>query len=158
MLSHRLVMVFVAIMAAGACRPEHAVFSEADRTVVAAEVDSATRAFEAAERDRDAERLIAQLAPDFTMLLDGSRVGYDSIATSIRTTLPGMMHFEPGFDDIEVLVLGPDAAMVSFVFNDSIVTPDDQLLMSRGPTTLVWQRLGSDWLVVFADADHYPVE
>jgi predicted enzyme related to lactoylglutathione lyase len=26
-----------------------------------------------------------------------------------------------------------------------------------GPTTLVWERRGDDWLIVYADADHYPV-
>ena len=64
--------------------------------------------------------------------------------------------FEPGFADLEVMVLGPDAAAVSFTFHDVIVTAENDTLLSQGPTTLVWVRRGADWLIRFADADHYP--
>ncbi len=69
-----------------ACSSAGGSLSEAERSAIEASVDSATRAFQAAERARDAERTIA-----------------------------------------------------------------------TGPTTLVWQRRGADWLIIFADADHYPV-
>ena len=68
-----------------------------------------------------------------------------------------MRHFEPGFADVEVGVLGPNAAFVSFTFNDSIVMASGETLRFTGPTTLVWERRGSDWLIVYADADHYAV-
>ena len=134
---------------------EH-VFGEAERRAVEAEVDSATRAFEDAERSRDAERIIAHLAPGFYMYGDGVRAGYDSVAASIRSSMPTFEHFEPGFSDIEVYALGRDAAVVSLTFNDSITTTDGETLRLRGPTTLVWERLGGEWRIIYADADHYP--
>lgn len=130
---------------------------DARRAAIAVEVDSATRAFQAAELARDAELAIAHLAPEFAMLLDGTRVGYDSVAASIRRTMPALAGFESEWTDLDVRVLGPDAAVASFRFRDSIVTADGEVMVTRGPTTLVWERRGSGWRIVFADADHYPI-
>ena len=141
-----------------ACSSGSRTLSEADRTAIAAAVDSATLAFQAAERARDPERTIAHLAPDFSMYNDGVRSSYDSVVVSIRATMGTLQHFEPQWTDLVVRVLGPNAAVVSFTFRDSIVTESGDLLQFTGPTTLVWERQGTDWLIVFADADHYPVE
>jgi ketosteroid isomerase-like protein len=140
-----------------ACTAADRSLSDAARRDVAAQVDSATRAFEAAERARDPERVIAHLAPEFYMYNDGARAGYDAVATNIRRGLPTFWHFEPGFIDIEVIVLGHDAAVTSFTFHDSIVTDTGETLRFRGPTTLVWERRAGDWRIVYADADHYAI-
>lgn len=140
-----------------ACQPTTPSLSETERRAIAASVDSATHSFEAAERARDAERVIAHLAPEFYMYVDGARSSYDSVATSIRATMSSFRDFEPGFDAVEVIVLGRDAAVVSLTFRDSITTASGETLQFRGPTTLVWERRGADWLIVYADADHYPV-
>jgi len=140
-----------------ACGSTDTSLTETERLAIAASVDSATRAFEAAERAQDPARVIAHLAPEFYMYVDGVRSSYDSVAASIRATMTGFRDFEPGFHDVEVIVLGPDAALVSLTFRDSITTADGTTLNFRGPTTLLWQRRGDDWLIVYADADHYPV-
>ncbi len=139
------------------CGPSVGEFREADRRAVAAAADSATRAFEAAERAQDAEAIIGHLAPDFYMYNDGVRVPYDSVVASIRRTMGSFRSFEPRFDKLEVRVLGPDAVLATFIFRDSIVTRDGDLLRFTGPTTLVWERRDSGWRIVYADADHYPV-
>ena len=145
----------IAVLAA--CQPTPTSLSETERLAIVASVDSATRSFEAAERARDAERVIAHLAPEFYMYVDGVRSGYDSVAASIRGTMESFRDFEPGFHDVEVIVLGRDAAVVSMTFRDSITTASGETLQFRGPTTLVWKRHGADWLIVYADADHYAV-
>ena len=142
-------------LGAGCVRAEPEL-TDAERAAIAAAVDSATRAFQADERAHDAERTVAHLAPDFTMLLDGVRVGYDSVAANTRRTMPAIVHFEPAWSDIQVRVLGPRAAVSSFLFRDSIVLKGGEVVAARGPTTLVWERRGTDWLIVYADADHYP--
>ncbi len=146
------------LLTAAACSSDGGALSDADRTAIGASVDSATRAFQAAERARDAERTIAHLAPDFSMYIDGVRTSYDAVVGSIRATMVTFQHFEPRWTDLVVRVLGPNAAVVSFTFRDSIVTESGEILRSTGPTTLVWERHGTDWLIVFADADHYPIE
>ncbi len=147
----------ILLTAAAACSSGNTL-SDTDRTTIAAAVDSATRAFQAAERAHDPERTIAHLAPDFSMYVDGVRTSYDAVVGSIRATMGTFQHFEPRWSDLIVRVLGPNAAVVSFTFRDSIVTESGDILRSTGPTTLVWERRGTDWLIVFADADHYPVE
>ncbi len=131
--------------------------TDAERRTIATTIDSLMGAFEEAERSRDPERLIAYLALDFYMYTDGIRTSYDSVAASMRRNLGAMQHFEPGFDNIEVRVLGRDAALVSLTFRDSVITASGDLLQFQGPTTLLWQRLEGQWRLVYADADHYPV-
>jgi hypothetical protein len=149
-------MATVALLLNGGCRTDGKILTEGERLVIAQSVDSATRAFEAAERARDAESLVAHLAADFHMYQDGVRVGYDSTVAMIRGTMGTLKSFEPGFAGLEVMVLGRDGAAVSFTFHDVIVAADDDTIRAEGPTTLVWVRQGSDWLVRYADADHYP--
>lgn len=134
-----------------------AAFDDTIRARVEAEVDSATRAFEAAERARDAEAAVAHLAPDFSIFADGQRVSYEESVAGIRATLPTHRHFEPGWEDLRVRALSPTLAISSFTFNDSIVDSEGALKMARGPTTLVWERRGGRWLIIYGDADHYPV-
>ncbi len=153
-----IVRCTVLLTAAAACSSGSGTLSDADRTAIATAVDSATRAFQAAERARDPERTIAHLAPDFSMYIDGVRTSYDAVVGSIRATMGTFQHFEPRWSDLIVRVLGPNAAVVSFTFRDSIVTESGDMLRSTGPTTLVWERRGTDWLILLADADHYPVE
>ncbi|MDH3290231.1 MAG: nuclear transport factor 2 family protein [Gemmatimonadota bacterium] len=146
------VLCLLLLSACAAGRPP---LDDAERAAIAASVDSATRAFEDAERARDAERVIAHLAPEFYMYNDGIRADYASAAASIRRSLGSFRHFEPGFENLEVRVLGPHGAVVSFTFQDSIVDGTGQLLRFRGPTTLVWELRGNGWRITYADADHY---
>ncbi len=146
---------FVAsFMVAIACAPS-TTLTETERTNIAAAVDSATRSFQEAERARDAERTVAHLAPDFYMYVDGVRTTYAESVEMISQSMPTLSAFEPTWDDLEVRVLGRNAAVVSFVFRDSLVAMNGDITVMTGPTTLVWERRGDDWLVVYGDADHY---
>jgi ketosteroid isomerase-like protein len=131
-------------------------FSDTERSRVTASVDSATRAFEAAQRARDADLTAAFFAPEFYMYNDGQRADYESVVTGMRQSLPQFRHVEPGFQDVNVMALAPDAAVASLTFHDSIITATGELLQLRGPTTLVWQQRGPDWRIVYAHSDHYP--
>ena len=129
-----------------------------DRAAVAREVDSTVRAFQDAERSLDPERILAFIAPEFFMYSDGVRQDYEATAAAIRAQMPTLRFFEPEWTDIAVTVLGPDGAVTSMLFRDSIIDADGQLLQLRGPFTAAWRRFGNDWRMVFADADHYPVQ
>lgn len=150
--------VFVGALLVAACQqpaPEGAL-TAAEWQLIAASVDSVTRAFEQAERDRDPERVLTFIAPDFYMYVDGVRADYETTVPGIRG-IASFLHFEPGWENVEVRVLGPEAALVSFAFRDSIITESGELLLARGATTLIWERRDGEWRVVYADADHYPV-
>lgn len=154
----RRIAVAAALLAA-ACQqlaPEPS-SSAADNQYIVATVDSLTRAFEQAERDRQPGRVLSFLSKDFYMYADGVRANYGEVVTGIHE-ISTFQHFEPGWDNLEVRALGPDAAMASFTFHDSIVTRSGEMLLARGATTLIWERRDGKWQVVYADADHYPVE
>ena len=154
--THSIGLVALALTAA--CGPAEPVpMSDAERQAIATSVDSATRAFEDAERALDAERVVAHIAPDFYMYNDGVRVGFEPTVQMIRQNFATLQHMEPGFADIEIKVLGRDAALATFTFRDSLVDATGATFSFRGPTTLVWERRGTDWLITYADADHYPV-
>jgi len=150
----RLYSVGVMILAA-ACDTADNVLSDEQRTTIAASVDSAMTSFQSAERALDVERVIAHMAPDFYMYSDGVRVDYNSTSAQIRGFMSALQHFEPGFANIEIKVLGRDGAVVSFTFRDSVVDGSGATMQFRGPTTMVWERRGADWLITYVDADHY---
>ncbi len=154
--THLKGMLAVSAALAAACGGD-STFTDADRTAIAAAVDSATRAFQEAERAMDAERTIGYMSPSFYMYNDGVRQDYEATAAQIRANMPTLRHFEPDWSNIEVTVLGPEGAMVSLVFRDSIIDASGALLQFQGTSTLAWRRIGRNWRIVYAEADHYPV-
>ena len=103
--------VFVAALLATACQqpapaPERGLSASEEERIVAT-VESLTAAFEQAERQRHPERVLALIAPDFYMYADGVRSDYEEVVAGIRE-IASFQHFEPGWANLEVRVLGPD--------------------------------------------------
>jgi hypothetical protein len=67
-----------------------------------------------------------------------------------------LQRFETTWSDVEVTVLARDQALVSLVFRDRVTDGDGVTTRLRGPTTFVWSLRDGDWLIIYADADHYP--
>ena len=102
-------------LAVAACVPADAPpFSDAERAEVVAAVDSAVRSFRQAEVDRDGERALAHLWPDFYMYADGVRSDYGSVRDNILCP-------ETEWTEVEVVPLGRNSALSSFLFRDSII-------------------------------------
>lgn len=123
---------------------------------VEAAIRSVMDTFLLVERERDAEAVVRLLAPDFYMYVDGARQGYDSVAAQIRGTMPSLQRMEPTWENMNVHALGPNYALVTFTFRDLIVDAAGNTMRLRGPTTLVWRRGETGWMMIYADADHYP--
>ena len=130
----------------------------ADLASVAAEVEAAVWAFHAADTARDAEAVIGLLWPEYDMLVDGVRVGYDEVVEGSRSFMPSLELFHTDWTDLRITPLGADAAVASFQFRDSIVTKTGELIRSQGPTTFVWQRRNGEWRLLHGDSDHYPID
>lgn len=124
---------------------------------IVAEVTRATLRFRQAERTLDAEALLGFLSPDFYMYQDGKRGSYETTKSQIRTSIPSLRKFETTWSDLEVLVMGPESACVSFTFHDVITDGEGTTTRAKGATTLLWKRGVDGWRIVYADADHYPV-
>ena len=125
---------------------------------VSEEVEAAVQLFHRADTAMDAEAVIGLLWPDYTMLVDGVRVSYEDVARGSREFMASLDLFHTEWTDLQIRPLGPDAAIASFQFRDSIVTAAGDIIRSRGPTILVWQRREGQWRLVFGDADHYPID
>lgn len=130
----------------------------ADLANVTAEVEAALWRFHAADTAKNAEGVINLLWPDYTMLVDGARLGYADVVAGSRAFMATLVLFHTEWTDVQIIPLSPNAAVTSFQFADSIVTLAGVLTQSRGPNTFVWQKRDGEWRVLFADADHYPAE
>jgi len=128
-----------------------------DSLSIVAQVEAAVWEFHAADTARNAEGVIALLWPEFSMLADGQRLDYGRVAQGSRAFMATLESFHAEWTDLEITPVGSNAAVSSFLFRDSIVTREGELIRNRGPTTLVWQRRGGEWRVLRADADHYPL-
>jgi len=126
-----------------------------DSASIVEQVEAAVWAFHSADTARNAEGVIDLLWPEFTMLVDGRRLTYPEVAAGSREFMATLEAFHTEWSDLEIVPLGSDAAISSFVFRDSIVTRDGEVDQAHGPTTFVWQRRAGRWRVLFADADHY---
>lgn len=153
-------MAFVVALVLAACGQDSPPGERAealqDSLSIVAEVEAAVWSFHAADTARDAEAVIDLLWPEFSMLADGQRLDYADVATGSRAFMQDLALFHTEWTNLAVVPLGPDAAISSFLFRDSIVTKAGEQIRNYGPTTLVWQRRGGKWKVLFADADHYP--
>jgi hypothetical protein len=121
-------------------------------------VDSAVRAFMVAELARDAEAATRHFlpAPDFRVHSDLDRFDYDSARAIMARTLPSLRSIEGGFDTVEVMVIGPGAALATTPFHETLTDSAGQATRLRGLTTWLWQRVGSDWKIRYLHAAHYP--
>lgn len=135
----------------------HDALTDAERAAIISAVDSAVRAFRQADLDLDGEGVVDHLWPEFYMYGDGVRSEYPAVRDNILAFMTGLKSFDTEWSDVEVVPLGRDAALASFLFRDSIVTVEGALVRSQGPTTLIWQRRGAEWRLLYADADHYQV-
>ena len=89
-----------------------------EREAIIAAVTARVRSFEAAERARGAEQLIAHYAtvPEFHFYHDGRRATYDIMAGGVRKALPAVRSLDVTYADVEVSPLGPEYALVSASF------------------------------------------
>jgi len=131
---------------------------DARRRQVAAEVEAAMRSFEAAERARDAERLIAHFAavPEFHVYNDGVRLTFDVMTAGLRATFPTLRSIEGGFEDICILVLADDAALATATFREAVTDAAGQTTRVRGAASWLWRHVDGRWLIEYGQADHYP--
>ena len=129
-----------------------------EQSALIEEVEAAVWAFHAADTAMDAEGVIGLLWPEYYMLADGQRTGYEDVARGSRDFMAGLDLFATEWTDLRITPLGPDAAVASFQFRDSIITKSGELIRSQGPTTFVWERRAGEWRLVYADADHYPID
>jgi uncharacterized protein (TIGR02246 family) len=128
------------------------------REAIVAAVAARMRSFEAAERDRDAERALAHFAavPDFHVYNDGRLVTYDQVAAAVRGGFPRLRSMETPFDNLHVFVLSPEHVVVTATFRRTVTDGAGTVTRSYGAATWLWRNIDGQWLIVYGQLDHRP--
>ena len=129
----------------------------AQRDAIVAAVIARVRSFEAAERARDPERLLAHYAsaPECRFYHDGRRASYDIIAAGVRGALPGVRSLEVSYDDVEVLVISAAYALVSATFRrELVIDSTGATIQHQGGVSWLWHSIDGQWLIVHGHISH----
>jgi ketosteroid isomerase-like protein len=121
-------------------------------------VERRIRSFEAAERALDAEKLIGHFSsgPEFYMHNDGQRLTYDAIAAAVRGAFPTLRSIEGGFEDLDLMVLSPDAVLATAKFREIVTDLDGNQAGQHGAASWLWRQIEGEWRIVYGHVDHYP--
>lgn len=136
--------------------PEHE-WSPSPYADITSEIEAAVWAFHAADTARNAEAIIDLLWPESTMLIDGQRSTYQDIVKGSKQFMNELVLFHTEWTDLEIIPVAENAAISSFIFQDSIIHHSGALTQAKGPNTFLWQKRKGEWRILFVDADHYPV-
>jgi len=150
-----IILLFVLFATLG-CKKKEPTLSNNQPQVVK-EIKSQLDAFHKADTSLNAEAVIDLLWPEYLMLVDGNYVSYDEISGMVSGYMETLKTFHTEWNEIRVIPLSDKHAISSYIFQDSIVTKDNNTTRSRGPNTFVWEKRADEWKVIFGDADHYPI-
>ena len=123
-------------------------------------ITARVRSFEAAERARDSEGLVAHYAsvPEFYFYHDGRRATYDVMAAGVRKALPAVRSLNVTYADLEVSALGSEYAIASATFNREIVMEGTgATVRQQGGVSWLWRKMGAQWLIIQGHISH-PLE
>ena len=133
---------------------------ESEQEAIIAAVTARVKSFEAAERARDSEQLLAHYAsaPEFHFYHDGRRANYDVMAAGVRKALPGVRSLEVVYADTHISVLSADCALVSATFRrDLVIDSTGAAIHHEGAVSWVWRNISGKWLIVHGHISH-PLE
>jgi ketosteroid isomerase-like protein len=130
-----------------------------EREAIIVAVTARVRSFEAAERAREAEQLVAHYAsvPEFHFYHDGRRASYDVMAAGVRKGLPAVRSLDVAYADVEVSALGPEYALVSATFRRQIGLDSGATIQQQGGVSWLWRKIDGRWLIVHGHISH-PLE
>ncbi len=131
---------------------------ESLRNQIVQSVQQRIRSFEAAERALDPEKLIGHFSsgPEFYMYNDGQRLTSDAIAAAVRGAFPALRSIEGGFEDLDVMVLSPDAVLATAKFQETVTDRDGNQVAQHGAASWLWRHVAGEWRIVYGHVDHYP--
>jgi ketosteroid isomerase-like protein len=132
--------------------------NEGERRQIVQSVERALRAFETAERALDADGLIRHFAnvPEFHIYNDGQRLSYEVMTTGVRAAFPALRSIEGGFSDVQIMVLAPDAALLTATFQEVVTDGSGGATRQHGAASWLWRALDGEWRIVYGHIDHYP--
>lgn len=98
----------------------------------------------------DLDNYLGRFSDDLVFYFQGSRVPHADFEAIVRETMDVLRESTFEVIDPEVVVLGPDAAVVSFRLREVMVDRSGATMDLAGAMTLVWARHRGEWRVVQA--------
>jgi len=128
------------------------------QAAVRSAVERRMLSFEHAERSLDVDALVRHFsdAGDFYMHNDGQLMSRDAIVAGVSQAFPMLRSLEGGFSELQIHVLGADAALATALFEETITTGDGAVVRQRGAATWLWRERNGEWTIVYGHVDHYP--
>ena len=129
----------------------------AQREAIVAAVRARMQSFEAAERSRDPERLLAHNAPapDFQIYHDGRPGTYAALQAGVRGGLPALRSLDVTYSDLQISVLSAEYALLSATFRrEMVVASSGATNVSEGAVSYLWRDIDGQWLIVYGHISH----
>ena len=128
------------------------------RNQIVQAVQQRMRSFEAAERALDAETLVSHFStgPEFYIYNDGQRLTYDVMSTAVRGAFPTLRSIEGGFEDLDIMVLSPDAVLATAKFQETVTDRNGNQTVQHGAASWLWRQVGGEWRIAYGHVDHSP--
>ena len=129
----------------------------AQREAIVAAVRARMQSFEAAERSRDPERLLAHNAPapDFQIYHDGRPGTYAALQAGVRGGLPALRSLDVTYSDLQISVLSAEYALLSATFHrEMVVASSGAANVSEGAVSYLWRSIDGQWLIVYGHISH----
>ena len=142
-----------------ACRtPEPAVLTPEIRAGVVEAVTTAMQGYAAAFPTRDADAITAFYLndPDFRTYFDGTVSTYTEMVAMVRGMMGGLRSVEGAFENIQVSVLGPTAAVATSPFRDVLVDTAGVTTRLKGVVSWTWVQRPEGWRIIHGNAIHVP--
>ena len=133
------------------------VMDNARREAIVAAVQARMRSFEAAERARDPERLLAHNAPaaDFQIYHDGRPGTYAALQAGVRGGFSALRSLDVTYSDVQISVLSAEYALLSATFRrETVVASSGAANVSEGAVSYLWRNIDGQWLIVYGHISH----
>jgi ketosteroid isomerase-like protein len=129
----------------------------AQREAIVSAVRARMQSFEAAERARDAERLLAHNAapPDFQIYHDGRPSTHAALQAGVRGGLPALRSLDVTYGDVQISVLSTEYALLSATFRrEVVIAASGASSLSEGAVSYLWRSIDGQWLIVHGHISH----
>jgi ketosteroid isomerase-like protein len=125
------------------------------REAIVAAVRARMQSFEAAERSRDPERLLAHNAPELQIYHDGRPGTYVELQAGVRAGLTALRSLDVTYGDVQVSVLSAEYALLSATFRrEMVVASSGAVNVSEGAVSYLWRNIDGQWLIVYGHISH----
>ena len=139
-----------------ACQPATTELTESQRIALADTVRQLTDRVLDLTGDADAWMDLFASGPEFRYVQNGAILSHDDLADEMAAYVAACKEQSWAWDDVHVVVLDPDAAVVTATYHGAVTdTSGQRFTFDRAVATYVYARRGGAWKIVQAH-EYFP--